>query len=194
MCRVLHLYNGRVLLCVEVCVLWWGYIRPIKGNIESTHNCLIARFMGSTWGPSGADRTQVGPTLAPWTLQSGWPSPPVTTGLPSQRPVTQTYRHVPRPSRHPGMFLHNYANGNCSHVLTAFMAVDFNDFVIHFCTHNFILFDSLKLCLRLAINVYEDFDSTQCWHFSHNYICYKDILCLFSFWNNKIHIIQVYPN
>ena len=26
---------------------------------------------GPTWGPSGADRTQVGPMLAPWTLLSG---------------------------------------------------------------------------------------------------------------------------
>ena len=32
---------------------------------------LIARFMGPTWGPSGANRTQVGPMLAPWTLLSG---------------------------------------------------------------------------------------------------------------------------
>ena len=32
---------------------------------------LIARFIGPTWGPSGADRTQVGPMLAPWTLLSG---------------------------------------------------------------------------------------------------------------------------
>ena len=32
---------------------------------------LIARFMGPTWGPSGADRTQVGPVLAPGTLLSG---------------------------------------------------------------------------------------------------------------------------
>ena len=32
---------------------------------------LIARFMGPTWGPSGADRTQVGPMLAPLTLLSG---------------------------------------------------------------------------------------------------------------------------
>ena len=32
---------------------------------------LIARFMGPTWGPSGADRTRVGPMLAPWTLLSG---------------------------------------------------------------------------------------------------------------------------
>ena len=32
---------------------------------------LIARFMGPTWGPSGADRIQVGPMLAPWTLLFG---------------------------------------------------------------------------------------------------------------------------
>ena len=31
---------------------------------------LIGRFMGPTWGPSGADRTQVGPMLAPWTMLS----------------------------------------------------------------------------------------------------------------------------
>ena len=28
-------------------------------------------LMGPTWGPSGADRTQVGPMLAPWTLLLG---------------------------------------------------------------------------------------------------------------------------
>ena len=32
---------------------------------------LMAMFMGPTWDPSGADRTQVGPMLAPWTLLSG---------------------------------------------------------------------------------------------------------------------------
>ena len=32
---------------------------------------LNARSMGPIWGPSGADRTQVGPMLAPWTLLSG---------------------------------------------------------------------------------------------------------------------------
>ena len=31
----------------------------------------LARSMGPTWGPPGADRTQVGPMLAPWTLLSG---------------------------------------------------------------------------------------------------------------------------
>ena len=34
---------------------------------------LITMFMGPTWGPTGADRTQVGPMLAPWTLLSGVP-------------------------------------------------------------------------------------------------------------------------
>ena len=32
---------------------------------------LISGFMGPTWGPSGAVRTQVGPMLAQWTLLSG---------------------------------------------------------------------------------------------------------------------------
>ena len=33
---------------------------------------LIASLMGPTWGPPGADTTQVGPMLAPWTLLSGY--------------------------------------------------------------------------------------------------------------------------
>ena len=34
---------------------------------------LIVRFMWPTWGPCGADRTEVCPILAPWTLLSGDP-------------------------------------------------------------------------------------------------------------------------
>ena len=33
---------------------------------------LIARFMGPTWGPLAAVRTQVGPMLVIWTLLSGY--------------------------------------------------------------------------------------------------------------------------
>ena len=33
---------------------------------------LITKLMGPTWGPTRADRTQVGPMLAPWTLLSGF--------------------------------------------------------------------------------------------------------------------------
>ena len=52
------------------------YMQNIKsfknGEIViTTIASLIARFMGPTWGTSGADTTQVGPMLAPWTLLSG---------------------------------------------------------------------------------------------------------------------------
>ena len=40
-------------------------------NTPGIINTLIARFMGPPWGPSGVDRTQVGPMLAPWILLSG---------------------------------------------------------------------------------------------------------------------------
>ena len=53
----------------------WKNVLPMKTAIdvarEEIRTTLIARFMGSTWGPSGADRTQVGPMLAPWTFLSG---------------------------------------------------------------------------------------------------------------------------
>ena len=45
--------------------------RPDLNSKETTISSLIARFMGPTWGPPGADRTLVGPMLAPWTLLSG---------------------------------------------------------------------------------------------------------------------------
>ena len=35
----------------------------------------IAKFMGPTWGPPGACRSQMGPMLAPWTLLIGKPLP-----------------------------------------------------------------------------------------------------------------------
>ena len=69
---------------------WWRH------QMETS---LIARFMGSIWGPSGVERTQVGPLLAPWTLLSGLfrvTGPlcgefTVPGEFPSQRPVTQSF-------------------------------------------------------------------------------------------------------
>ena len=79
------------VLCVQISN-WWGKGWPLVGCAFPTlavlygmnvgyillvwsDYCvwysLIARWMGPTWGPSGADRTQVGPMLAPWTLLSG---------------------------------------------------------------------------------------------------------------------------
>ena len=49
----------------------WGTFTSVNPVI-GLDNALITRFMGPTWGPSGTDRTQVGPMLAPWTLLSGW--------------------------------------------------------------------------------------------------------------------------
>ena len=42
-----------------------------EATLDMCQATLIARFMGPTWGPPGAGRTQVGPMLAPWTLLSG---------------------------------------------------------------------------------------------------------------------------
>ena len=47
---------------------------------EWTSSSLKAMFMGPTWGPSGADRTQVGPMLNPWTLLSGLDKAPTCKG------------------------------------------------------------------------------------------------------------------
>ena len=47
----------------------WRQLR--NGPQQRTQSTLKARFMGPTWGPSGADRTQVGQMMAPWTLLSG---------------------------------------------------------------------------------------------------------------------------
>ena len=54
----------------------WEKVLTMKTAIddaarEEIRTIMIARFMGPIWGPSGADRTQVGPMLAPWTLLSG---------------------------------------------------------------------------------------------------------------------------
>ena len=43
----------------------------VSGCVSIKATTQIARFMGPTWGPPGADRSQVGPMLAPWTLLSG---------------------------------------------------------------------------------------------------------------------------
>ena len=42
-----------------------------RGSVKLGLTSLITRFMGPTWGPSGADRTQVGPMLAPWVCYLG---------------------------------------------------------------------------------------------------------------------------
>ena len=48
-----------------------GTVRCHYDMVQCKMISLIARFMGPTWGPSGANMTQVGPMLAPWTLLCG---------------------------------------------------------------------------------------------------------------------------
>ena len=50
-----------------------GFVLCTDNHIstKSSKATLIARFMGPTWGPSGADTTEAGPMLAPWILLSG---------------------------------------------------------------------------------------------------------------------------
>ena len=55
------------LVCHSTRAGHWG-----KGDVWMDYAASqTARFMGPTWGPSGADRTQVSPMLVPWTLLSG---------------------------------------------------------------------------------------------------------------------------
>ena len=59
--------------CIEISFTWNNKFWWVgKGD---TVPSLIARFVGPTWGPPGADRTQEGPMLAPWTLLSGIKQP-----------------------------------------------------------------------------------------------------------------------
>ena len=46
-------------------------VYTIVVKVARVNQSLIAMLMGPTWSPSGADRTQMGPMLAPWTLLSG---------------------------------------------------------------------------------------------------------------------------
>ena len=66
---VIYCLIGYIILYkIHDTILWQGHENAMY---SSTYYALITRFIGPTWGPSGADRTQVGSMLAPWTLLSG---------------------------------------------------------------------------------------------------------------------------
>ena len=69
--RILGQYKCKCAFMPLSPLCWWDtvvLVQWLAGQVAAT---LIVRFMGPTWGPSGANRTQVGPMLAPWTLLSG---------------------------------------------------------------------------------------------------------------------------
>ena len=63
---VLYAWSKRISQLIHVVVVLKVWF--LKAWYRLT---LITRFMGPTWGPSRANRTQVGPMLAPWILLSG---------------------------------------------------------------------------------------------------------------------------
>ena len=63
----LFVVTGWHVSALKDIILWW----LLSASPCTALQGLIARFLGPTWGPSGADRTHVGPMLAPWTLLSG---------------------------------------------------------------------------------------------------------------------------
>ena len=74
--------KGIIHICIYIYIYRYIYIEVYichrSGPVNPWYyklfekTSLIARFMGLTWGPSGADRTQVGPMLAPWNLLFGY--------------------------------------------------------------------------------------------------------------------------
>ena len=58
-----HRLNGKLYAKLQQSRPNWRFFYQ-----EYRMHIPIARFVGPTWGPSGADRSQVGPMLAPWTL------------------------------------------------------------------------------------------------------------------------------
>ena len=66
---VCYLPLGLCMETVKQCKARKGHCSQVI--TQQTHGW----FDGPTWGPSGADSTQVGPMLAPWTLLSGMVSP-----------------------------------------------------------------------------------------------------------------------
>ena len=65
------MHGSMIQVAISSKILWF-MISNLCARLQWNQNTfLIARFMGLTWGPSGADRTLVGPMLAPWTLLPG---------------------------------------------------------------------------------------------------------------------------
>ena len=51
--------------------MWYLCTSTLSDWVDAIIKTLIARIMGPTWGPPGADRARLDHRLTPWTLPSG---------------------------------------------------------------------------------------------------------------------------
>ena len=84
--------------CCSFCYIPWKWLTMGKAYsrydvVKQSETPLIAGFMGPIWGPCGADRTQVWPMLALWTLLSG------SVSWQLQRPILLTLS-IPKHQRY----------------------------------------------------------------------------------------------
>ena len=106
-------YTSNFVICAVLAdgLAPWGtgaYAGAMRNFLVMPRVCyftLIARFIGPSWGSSGADRTQVGPMLAPWTLHNFiypvspgcYMAPNINAGLSEEstpHPLFSSYRNI----------------------------------------------------------------------------------------------------
>ena len=98
---------------------------------------LIARFMGPIRGPSGADRTHVGPILAPWTLLSGYSAIRIARIQPHQRRRNQRVNNLFTSVQH-------CLRKDCNMVYVIFICVIWFIWQRNHCPVSMVFADSLK--------------------------------------------------
>ena len=116
----------------------------------------IAKFMGSTWGPPGPCRPQMGPISAPWTLLSGspfhsywWPMWIAIIDDDSQHCV----HWWPGMGRSPSFCRHNAYHSKYMYIYTYIPNLSITrvnpETTGHFLFQNAILFSNYYCCMRL---------------------------------------------
>ena len=143
---VLSLYHG-VLCKIQACssvifVVFFGKSLAIETRCDDDPRVSLyripactqrARFTGTTWGPSGADRTQMGPMLSPWTLLSGYALPPV-----GQLDSSQKYKE----KNH-----HRFRRGNIDKICFGISFTVQSDITNAYCFH-FLAIKTQEVCIK----------------------------------------------
>ena len=119
------------------------------------------KVYGPTWGPSGADRTQVGPMLAAWTLLYGMVMPAYFTKISKQ------------PCKDKNLYIYMYFITFLWTVLRWFILVN-----IHISFSNGFLHNIHALWLPVTYFLYNIFNSTLCNSDIIYALCSSSFACL----------------